>query len=239
MGNGIYKAVSGSVAQMKNLDVLANNLAHVDTPGFKADALRFEEALDNAQNGTKFVDTPGTSVRMTQGALRKTDNPLDVALTGDGFLVVDTPDGSKLTRAGRLMIAEDGTLQTAAGLSVQGLSGSINVPPALNGNQAAITIDGKGQVMRGDQIAGQLRVVSARGDQLIKAGADMFDAVGGVDSLPTTVEPHVMQGHLEDANVNPVVAMTQIITVQRTFEALQQAVRTYREVDGQSVRRMR
>lgn len=239
MGNGIYRAVSGSMAQMKNLDVLANNLAHVDTPGFKADTLRFEEALDNARNGTKFVDTPGTSIRMTQGAVRRTDNPLDVALTGDGFLVVDTPDGAKLTRAGRLMIAQDGTLQTAAGLPVQGLGGGINIPPAVDGKYANLMIDEKGQVMRGDEIAGQLRVVSARSDQLNKAGADMFDVVGGVDSLEATAKPQVMQGHLEDANVNPVVAMTQMITVQRTFEALQQAVKTYREVDGQSVRRMR
>merc|ERR1711964_345746 len=95
MGNGIYNAVAGSIGQIRNLDVLANNLSHVNTPGFKADVLLFEQTLADADGGRHTVDTPRTDIRMSQGSLRKTDNPLDVAIQGEGFLVVDTPQGPR------------------------------------------------------------------------------------------------------------------------------------------------
>lgn len=240
MANGIYSAVAGSVAQMRNLDVLAHNLAHVDTPGFKGESLRFEEALDAAQQGTGFVDTPGTRLRLTQGALRKTDNTLDVAIAGDGFFVVDTPQGERLTRAGRFLIGSDGNLRTANGHMVLGAGGPIAIPVAGDASAALpITIDRGGHISRGDQKLGQLRRVSAGPEQLQSAGGSLFAAAGGVEQLPEATSGEVLQGHIEEANVNPIVSMTQLIGVQRTFEALQQAVKTYREIDGQSIRRLR
>ena len=86
MGNGIYSAVAGSIAQLRNLDVLSNNLAHINTPGFKADGLQFREVFASAKAGAHFVDTPAAYVRMSQGSLRRTDNPMDIAIVGDAFL---------------------------------------------------------------------------------------------------------------------------------------------------------
>lgn len=238
MGNGIYSAVAGSVAQMRNLEVLANNLAHVDTPGYKADRLRFEQALDDAK-ATNFVATPGTSVRMSQGAIERTGNPLDVAIAGDGFFVVDTPQGQMLTRSGRFIIGQDGTLRTTAGHQVQGDSGPIALPPAgADGGSGELTIGRDGSIRAGEEQIGTLKRVAADPKAARKVGADLFTIPGGVGSLPTATGGELIQGHLEGANVNPVVVMTEIIEVQRTFDALQQAVRTYRDVDGQSLRRI-
>jgi len=241
MANGIYRAVAGSVAQVRQLDVLANNLAHVDTPGFKADALRFEEMLNRAQQGTGFVDTGETTIQMTQGSLRKTDNPLDVAVAGDGFLVVDTPKGSRLTRAGRMVVGADGILRTVAGHPVQGANGTISmVPLGDERREGPLVIESNGRIMQGDVELGVLRRVAAGADELKKEGLDMFALkAGDVNNLPPAQTGEILQGHVEDANVNPVFAMTEIIQVQRTFEALQQMTKTYRDTDRQSVRRMR
>lgn len=237
MANGIYRAVSGSIAQMRNLEVVANNLAHVDTPGYKADALRFEEALQDAQ-GTGFVDTPTSHIRLNQGALAETGNPLDVALNGPGFLVVDTPEGQRLTRAGQLIVGSDGNLKTASGHTLMGTSGPINIPPLSPENAGPLTIDPSGRVLQGSQELGALRVVDAPVDQLSKVGTDLFDVHSGVGGLPTG-SARVLQGHLEGANVSPIQSMTQLIQVQRHFDALQKAVKAYRDIDGQSIRRMR
>ena len=240
MGNGVYSAVSGSIAQMRNLDVLANNLAHVDTPGYKADRLRFEEVLDEAKSSTSFVSTPETSIRLSQGGISKTDNPLDVAIAGEGFFVVDTPAGQRLTRSGRFILGQGGQLTTQAGHPVLGESGPIRIPPAgTEEGSAEITIRGDGMVLAGQNELGRIRRVTAPAGEVRKAGADVFAYAGDVGSLPKAQTGELLQGHLEEANVNPVVVMTEIIGVQRTFEALQQVIRTYRDVDGQSLRRLR
>ena len=240
MGNGVYRAVSGSVAQMRRLDVLANNLAHVDTPGFKEDRLRFTEALDEANRGTWFVDTPQTRVALQQGAARQTGNELDVALTGEGFFVVETPSGTRLTRSGRFAIAPTGLLCTTSGDTVLGESGPIAIPPVSGNQSGLIRIGSDGDVTMGDQTLGRLKRVVAPADQLEKADGRLFHVVGGdVESLPPAMSGEVLQGHIEESNVNAVTTMTQIIEVQRTFESLQQAVRMYRDLDSQSTRRLR
>jgi flagellar basal body rod protein FlgG len=240
MGNGIYQAVSGSIGQMRNLDVLANNLAHVNTPGFKADVVLFENKLSDADGGRHTVDTPRTAIRMSQGLVAKTDNPLDLAISGDGFFVVESDKGTRLTRTGRLQIGDDRMLRTTAGNLVHGESGFIRIPsPAELEHQGPIAIDSKGNITIGSMHIDQLKRVKAPVESLRKAGSDSFSSTVPIGQLPKEEGGEVLQGHLEGANVNPVVAMTQIINVQRTFEALQRVVKTCREVDAQSMRRAR
>ncbi len=240
MGNGIYGAVAGSVAALRQVEVVAQNLAHASTPGFKAEIARFEEKLTGqGDRQTRQVTATAPGVRLSQGAIRPTGNPLDVALTGDGFLVVDTGQGTRLTRSGRLVIGADGTLRTTVGHVVRGAGGGpITVPPGDVGGAGPLQIDATGTLSRGGVTFGTLERKSAPPEVLRREGAELFAATTGIDALPDA-QGEVLQGHLEDANVNPVSAMTELITAQRSFDALQQAVKTYREVDGQSIHRLR
>jgi len=240
MGNGIYSAVAGSTARMKELEVLSNNLAHTTTPGFKADDVRFEEVMSGKKRQARFVEARETVPRMSQGSLRKTDNPMDVALAGKGFLVVDTPRGARLTRAGRFVVGADSILRTASGHSVRGVNGQpIRIPPMNERtDHGPIVIDEIGQLTSGSDMLGQLLRVSTEGAQVNKEGQDLFRCEKPVEELESAADSRVMQGHLEQANVNPVTLMTELVEVQRHFEALQQVVKTYRQIDGQVARRI-
>jgi flagellar basal-body rod protein FlgF len=238
MGQAIYRAVSGSMAQMRRLDVLANNLAHSDTAGFKADRVRFQEVLDAEGRRTRFVDTPVAQVDLTQGSLKRTDNPLDVAILGKGFFVVDTPDGQQLTRSGRFAVGTDGNLRTIDGHMVLGEAGPMAVPPPGTGGTGNITIDATGELQMGGLQLGRLKRVQANSDQLRKVEGQRFEVTDGMASLTEPPTGEVLQGHVEESNVNPVVSMTRMISVQRTTEALNQAIRVYREIDSQSTKRM-
>ena len=172
--------------------------------------------------------------------MRETGNPLDVAIRGPGFLVVETPQGPRLTRAGRLIIGPDGMLRTTAGYPVLGDGGPIVIPPPTEADgPAPLAIDARGTIQREEQVFGRLRIVAAEPAALRREGGELFAVDGDAASLPSAIGTEVLQGFLEDANVNPVTAMTQLITVQRSFDALQQAVRTYKEIDDRSIRRMR
>jgi flagellar basal-body rod protein FlgF len=240
MGNGLYSAVSGSNARLKQLEVLSNNLAHTNTTGFKADTVRFEEVLTGKDSQSRFVEARESRTRHTQGPLRKTDNPLDVAIIGKGFLVVDTPRGDRLTRAGRFVIGADNILRTVSGHAVRGVTGQTITIPTLREREGKgpIVIDEVGQLSSGGHVLGQLLRVSTDGAQVKKEGHDLFRCDKSVDELPAALDTTVIQGQLEQSNVNPVRLMTEIIEVQRHFEALQQVVKTYRSIDGQATRRI-
>ena len=237
MGHGIFRAVAGSLAQTRKMDVLANNVAHADTPGFKSDRIRFEEALHKAERAENFVDTPESVPQLTQGSLRRTDNPLDVAIAGDGFFVVQQNGEQRLTRDGRFLVGPSGTLRTTTGLPVMGQSGQIQLPPPGVPGVNQVTIDPNGMVRAGDLLIDQIKTVSADAKDVRKVDQQLFSIEDPNVLRPATGQ--VLQGHVEEANVNPVQAMTEMVRVQRSFEALQQAVRTYREIDGASHRRLR
>ena len=118
MAKGIYVATSGSMAQLRHLETLSNNLANVRTAGFKGDRLTFEQvtAQDNGEAldlpDKTFVDVRERATDLGEGPLTRTDNPLDVALSGNAFLRVETERGVRLTRAGRMLLGRDGTLRT-------------------------------------------------------------------------------------------------------------------------------
>ena len=180
MSNGVYRAVSGSLAQLRQLDVLSNNLAHVDTPGYKGDRVRFREALDAAGEKTGYVDTPEAATSLTAGPMARTDNPLDLALNGDGFFVVDTPAGERLTRAGRFLVGGDGTLRTVSGHAVQGTAGPIQIPIVPEGD-GSIDIRSDGQIFMNDRPLAKLKQVKATTDQIQKVDDQLFAVPDGVD----------------------------------------------------------
>lgn len=239
MANGIYVAASGTVSRLQEMEVLANNLANAGSAGFKRDEVVFQE-LDADRQGPlprdedkDFVRTLEAKPRLDEGALRSTGNPLDVAVSGPGFLRVLSSRGERMTRDGRLLVGKDGTLRTMSGLPVLSRAGTpIHLPP-----DRAIDIDEAGRIRAGDLDVADLGIakvpLSARLD---KDEAGLFLPPAAPPDTRDLPEPTVLQGFVEDANVSPVQAMTGLIEVQRHYEALHQVITTYREMDQAVVR---
>ncbi len=205
------------------LAVVSNNLANVNTPGFKADRLAFSEVLDGANR----------SVQMSQytdfdsGAIQTTGNPLDVAIDGEGFFVVDTPDGQQYTRDGGFQLGSDGMLVTASGFPVLGDGGPLLIDPQVG--QVSIRKDGTVSA-NGIQV-GRLSIV--RFDKAappIKAGGNLWSGQG---EIPVD-NPQVVPGAIERANVEAIQEMTRMIEISRGYETYQKMIQTMDQVAGQT-----
>lgn len=209
---------------------LANNLANANTVGYKRDRV-FIEALNerlDAEGAPRSNRTPTQWADMEQGALERTGNSLDAALGGEGFFTVTDADGAeRYTRAGRFVIGPDRSLQTPTGLTVEGEGGPIQMPPDVQD----ITITRTGQVQADGQPVGRLRVVQFDNPAQLERRGDATFAAPEAD--PTVVEqPNVLQGHIEESNVNPVKAMTDMIEHFRLFESQQKMIQSSDQLLG-------
>ena len=235
MANGIYVATSGTVARIQEMEILAQNLANAKVAGFKRDQVTFEEVMSSTRGDRptdqdkSFVQTSEPRTRLDEGNLRSTDNPLDVAITGDAFLRVETSRGERLTRNGRLMVGADGVLRTITGLKVlDDNGGEIMLPPNKVPN-----ISPTGSIRAGKETVGKLGLAGVDLNSTLKK-----DEAGLLIPPDESREPEnatVIQGFLEGGNVSPVEMMVQLIGVQRNFETLHQVIRTYKEMDSSAV----
>ncbi|MFT7582362.1 MAG: flagellar basal-body rod protein FlgF [Myxococcota bacterium] len=241
MANGIYVATSSSISQLRHLEVLSHNLAHANTAGFKADRVSYRETAakidsaaaqaDPTKGDKRYTDTMQTNARLAPGELIRTDNPLDLALTGNAFLRVQTPQGERLTRNGRLMLGADGTLKTLQGHAVLDSGGR---PMRLNVQRAPV-IDASGRIAVDGKSLGQLGVTAVDLKVgLHKDSQGLFIPPEETSTLDGNSQ--VQQGFLEDSNVSPIQLMVELIEVQRTFSALQQAITTHGELDSRAAR---
>lgn len=223
MQNTLLVGLSRQVALGRELDVVANNIANINTAGFKADGSIFEEFLNsNAradQSGSRvsFVRDRGTWHDLSAGPVERTGNPLDVAVDGKAFLVVQTPAGERYTRNGSFQINNAGELVTSEGAQVMGEAGPIKFQPT--DNQVSISADGTISVREGnaktDSQRGRLRMVSLDGANLKKDGGSTFSVVSGTPEATKT--SRIIQGSVEKSNVRAVVEMTRMIEVTRSY----------------------
>ena len=226
MNSGMYAALSGNLSALRRLDVISNNLANAATPGFKGDQIQFSSVLAGVKNPTQgpVFSNEQYSTDFSQGVLQKSDNPLYLALNGDGFFVVNTPQGTAYTRQGNFQRAAGGTLVTSEGYEVQGKNGPITLK---NGR---IEVDAKGVVTVDGVAAGTLAQVDfPKPYALAKLGGGLFvPADPGVSPIPSSAE--VRQGYLEGSNVSVIVEMARMIEASRYFESCARAVRSYDEL---------
>ncbi len=229
MENALLIGLSRQIALHRELEVVANNIANLDTTGYKADGSVFEEFLmPVAQAGgfqsndrrLSYVHDRATWHNLSAGPLRQTANPLDVALDGDAFLVVQTPRGERYTRNGALQINAQGQLVTSVGDTVLGDNGAIqfqNTDHDISINpDGSITVR-EGSNTKSDSARGRLRLVRFdRPQQLQKEGASLFTAPNGVAPLPAP-NARVVQGAIEQSNVRSVVEMARMVEVTRTY----------------------
>jgi flagellar basal-body rod protein FlgF len=228
MENTLLVGLSRQVVLERQMDVVANNVANINTNGFKADRSLFEEYLrspaheDNFQRSDRrvsFVQDRASFHDFAAGNTELTKNPLDVSIDGGGFLAVQTPAGERYTRDGGLQINNLGQLVTAGGNPVMGVSGPIVFQPT--DKQINIAADGNVTVLEGtgrtDSVRGKLRLVSfADAQKLIKDGNNLFSAGQGVTAQPD-ITSKVRQGFIEKSNVNSVTEMSRMIEITRTY----------------------
>jgi flagellar basal-body rod protein FlgF len=279
MDPGLVSSLSGALAQSRRIDVVANNIANSDTPGFKGNDLVFEETLQGAHRKDERSDIPerpytesellsraGDERRavlygaeftdLREGAFRRTGQPLDIAIEGNGFLEILTPEGIRLTRAGNLSLDAGGRLITKDGFLVLG-SGAAGADPAMRaitvGNEQFV-LDQQGNIFgdasRGGAQVGSLSIVQVGNPAALKKiGRNLFEAppeaalvsASAAARAPaqqqtemkpnplgsTSRPPKVHQGLLESSNVNPIVEMTKMIEAQRLFEQNTKLMQTF------------
>jgi flagellar basal-body rod protein FlgF len=218
-------AASGMRSRMESLDLLANNIANGSTSGFKADHEFYSlyiapEALESTDPAATLPVVERRWTDFSQGALTATGNPLDLALSGSGFFVVEGKTGPVYTRNGNFRISPDGEMQTQDGLPVRKAGGgSIKVDPAKTFN-----VSTDGTVSQDGQTIGTLEFAGFdHPETLEKMGASYF-RLSNVKELVRTVNAQVHQGQLEGANGAPAENAVRLVTIMRQFEMLQRAL---------------
>jgi flagellar basal-body rod protein FlgF len=233
MGSGIYISTAGAVAQDTALDVAANNIANASTTGYKAKRVTFGQALANTRSpDAAFAGVASTASDPSAGPLRHTDNPLDVALVGDGYFAINTPAGARYTRAGDFRLDAEGRLVNSAGLLARGVGGNeISIPEG----SMQVSVDREGQVIADGDSVGQLEVTRFAPGALVREGDNLYAATGPAaaqDGDPA----EVISGALEESNVNVVRGMVDLVKVSRTYESLMRIIQGYRDIDNAAAR---
>jgi flagellar basal-body rod protein FlgF len=216
---GFADAVHGSLVQQRHIDIISNNLANVNTPGFKADRLLFNEIM-----GRRVYSV------MEQGPMEVTNEPLDFGIRGDGYFQVRTRNGIRITRAGTFQMTGDGTLVTAAGDPVLGAG---NTTITLNPQGGRPYVDEEGGIKQNGEIVGQIAVVEVTDpNSLEKEGLNMFSAKGGGAPVTRPAQDYnLVQGALEQSNATVVREMVGMIDSFRGFESYQKAIHIMQQID--------
>ena len=226
MADGIYVGMSAAMARASQLDAIADNLANVESPGFKGIRPAFASFLPPGGPTDKVLSgAVATTIDMRPGTAETTDSPTDVIPDGDSFLAVQMAGGKMaFTRNGHIETSPDGVLQIA-GLPVLDASGEpIVVPP-----ESDLTIETTGEVKAGKQVVGTLALWSSQGP-MDKVGPALMTPSAGTQMNQET-DGGVRVGELELGNVSALESTVAMIGAQRNYELAMQAIQTYRQLD--------
>lgn len=241
MENASLVSLSRQIALQRQMNVIANNMANVTTAGYKSDGLVFEEFLAPEARMTdlgrrdgqiSFVHDIFTFNDFSEGNFVQSGNELDVAVGGNGWLVVETPDGERYTRNGQLKLNSDGQLVTNEGHPVLGQGGPITFAQEETG----ITIARDGTISSSAGQKGSLRVVEFENmAALRKQGATLFQT----DDTPEPVEnPNIIQGMVEKSNVNPVIELTRMMDTVRAYTSIARSIQQQGELRRDAIQQL-
>ncbi len=226
MLKSLFVNKAGMLEQQRRLDIAANNLANLNTIGYKKDTVFFHKlaeaiAESSAESGNSDQNrTPGASqVFFSMGALQHTDNPLDVAISGDGFFVVQGEEGNYYTRNGNFQLDGEGKIVTPDGFTVMTDGGALQV------SGGKIRINEQGEITVNNQTVGRLRIVKFDNPhQLERVGNAYFKGDNaGEQELPTEAI-NLRPGFLELSNVEPIMEMVRMIEINREYELGQKTI---------------
>lgn len=252
MDKGIYTALSGAIARSNEIDILANNLANVNTVGFKGDNGTFNEYLqelrrpdsvealgqelmaltmfDGRPVGDKsFVEMDSIYTDFSQGLIRKTDRELDVAIEGKGYFKVSTPMGTRYTRQGNFSLQKDGTLVTSDGRPV--LSKGQEAKIVLG--SAPVHIDAEGGIYQNGEKVAEIAIQEFHEDQWLEKIGNGYFRNADQKNLKDAQNTRLIQGSIEGSNVNPVREMTKMIQATRAYEMHMQSIKSFQQIDRQ------
>jgi flagellar basal-body rod protein FlgF len=224
MIKGIYSAASGMVPHVLKQEIIANNLANVNTPGFKRESVflkqlsRIEAARSKTESEWQTPMVDKTYTDFSEGSLEFTGDRLHLAIDGDGFFAVSTPEGEAYTRNGNFHIAPDGTLMTSDDLPVL----SDNGPIVLGENEFEIGMDGTITV-NGEEYGRLLVVDFEKPYQLQKTAGGLFRMLPEANQIDTEYV-YIRQGYLEKSNIDIVREMVDMIASYRNYESDQKAI---------------
>ncbi|NKC31691.1 flagellar basal-body rod protein FlgF [Falsiroseomonas selenitidurans] len=238
-----YIVLSRLAAQRRATDVLAANIANAGTPGFKASQAIFAQELtrqpgiDAPAGGQRlaFTQDRATWRNNAAGSLQHTGNPLDLALSGEGYFAVETPRGERFTRAGHFTLSPESLVVDPDGNPVLGEGGQpLRLPPG----DVRIEVKGDGTIASETGQIGRLRVVRFEDrQQLLAEGNRLFAAPEGVEAQPDPA-PRVVQGAVEESNVSPVAELTRLTAALREFQFAAQFIEKEGERLGSAVDRI-
>lgn len=215
MENAGYVTLTRQSGLMREMEIIAHNIANSATTGYRQQGLVFSEFV-RAIDGNESLSMAAARVKKTslaQGVLTQTGNALDLAIEGQGYFQLETPDGVRLTRAGAFNVDAAGDIVTSEGHRVLDTGGApINVPQG----QSDVQVAADGTVSLGERLLGQIGVVEP------EPGADLEREAGVLFKTDAALEPSedgkVLQGHLEGSNVDAISQLTRMIEVQRAYE---------------------
>ncbi|MBI4239266.1 MAG: flagellar basal-body rod protein FlgF [Deltaproteobacteria bacterium] len=224
---GLFSTLSGMKLKEAELEVVAHNLANVATNGFKENRVAFEAVLGSQgqssdlpdPNATPFAVMGKVKHNLLDGPTLSTNNPLDVAIQGEGFFEVQTEQGTVYTRDGGFSLNSNGELVTLKGDRVMGANGALVIGPG-----SPITVSGNGSIWVGEEERGQFKVVKfADPEKLSPMGAASFRADEGAQPTAVT-SPVIVQGRLEGSNVNVTLNLVRLIEIARQYQMYQKVM---------------
>jgi flagellar basal-body rod protein FlgF len=232
---GLYVALSSQIALQKRLTTLADNVANANTVGFRATEVKFEQIVDRRQPAdVAFVSSGEDYLSTRAGGLEQTGNDFDFAIKGDGWFAIETPQGMALTRDGRFTMTPQGDLVTLNGYPVLDAGGTqIRLDPFGGPPKAS----GDGMLYQnGAQVGGIGLFAFDPSNGYVRHENSAVIPDGEPEAIVNRVEVGVVQGYLEQSNVNPVAEMTQLIMVSRTFENLSALIRKNESMSEEAIR---
>lgn len=238
MNSGMYSALSGNIAAMRRMEIIGNNLANANTPGFKKDRMLFESMLAGNANppvvpqgstADPILQKENVFVDYGRGPVAQTGNTFDLVIDGDGFFLVNTPDGPAYTRQGNFRLAADGTLVTVDGFTVMGQGGAIRV------QGSRVEINANGEVSVDGNPAGVISVVDFPKPYSLAKSAGALFTPANPQAAPQPAKAEIRQGYLEGSNVETISEMVQMIETNRYFEACSKVIKGYDDIASKAV----
>ena len=238
MQSGIYVGISSQIALERRLNTIADNMANMNTAGFRAMEVKFDEVMSSTRNENNakvaFVTQGNDYLSTRNGQMQNTGNALDFAIKGDAWFAIDTPAGQVLTRDGRFTMLETGQLVSLMGHAVLDAGGA---PIQLNRAGGPPTVGADGQIVQDGQQVGSIGLFTADiSEGFIRADNSGVIPADEPQPIVDNFNVAVVQGYVEGSNVNGISEMTQLIQVNRAFEGISSLMRDTEGAFGEAIK---
>lgn len=217
MVKGLYQVANTMHAKMRDIELTANNLANINTIGFKRQ-LPFSEVISKYQK-TQITD-------LSEGEFYQTGNPLDLAVSKNGFFMVQTDKGVELTKNGHFTLTQDGAIIDSKGNNVLTIGGDLNLYDYVFDKNSELKISNEGEIKIGDKVIDKLMIAKIDDtSQMVRVNGQDFAFPNGGYSIAKDDEFKIQQGYLEGSNTNAIAEMEQMISINKEYETAQRIVR--------------